>query len=107
MLIRAGFDIEFEILPPVAMILMLSLHPERMPTVRQAEKLVVEPFIPLRFYNDAFGNSCIRIEPPAGKLRLTSSCVVEDSGLPDVREPAARQLPVEQLPADTLQFLMP
>jgi transglutaminase-like putative cysteine protease len=55
---------------------------------------------------DSFGNICTRVLAPAGTLRLASSTVVEDSGLPDPVSPGAREVPVEDLPPETLRFLM-
>jgi transglutaminase-like putative cysteine protease len=106
MLIRVGFDIEFEVPAPAPMVLMLSLHPERMPSVRKPERLTIEPNIPARSFYDSFGNCCTRIEAPAGKVRLISDAVVEDSGLPDPQNLSAPQIPVEALPDSALQFLL-
>ena len=39
-------------------------------------------------------------------MRLTGSTLIEDSGEPDAQNPAARELPVEDLPAETLRFLL-
>jgi transglutaminase-like putative cysteine protease len=106
MLIRVGFDIEFELPAPAPMVLMLSLHPSRMPTVRSPEVLKIEPFTPSQSFVDSFGNCATRISAPAGRLRLMSDAIVQDSGLPDEQSPDARQHPVEELPDDALQFLL-
>lgn len=106
MFIRVGFDIEFDLPVPAPMLLTLSLHPSRLPTVVRPEALWVEPFTPVTFYNDAFGNSCGRVHAPAGLVRLTSDAVVSDTGLPDEVRPGAMQHPVENLPQDALQFLL-
>jgi transglutaminase-like putative cysteine protease len=106
MLIRVGFDIEFNLPAPAPMLLCLSLHPSRWPDVRSAEYIRVEPEIPLFFYTDRFGNRCGRIDAPAGPLRLSNDAVVEDSGQPDAVNWSARQHPVADLPPDVLQFLL-
>jgi transglutaminase-like putative cysteine protease len=43
---------------------------------------------------------------PPGILTVSSDNVVCDSGLPDVVEPGAGQIPVENLPDESLQFLL-
>jgi len=43
---------------------------------------------------------------PQGTIRLTNSTVVEDSGLPDPVSPWAREVPVAELPRETLRYLM-
>jgi len=55
---------------------------------------------------DVFGNRCGFVYAPAGMLRFTSDAIVSDSGQPDPIQPDARQHPVEELPADVLQFLL-
>ena len=106
MLIRVGYDIEFNLPAPTPMLLCLSLHPSRWADVRQAEYIRVEPEVPLYFYTDAFGNRCGRIDAPAGRLRLSNEAVVEDSGLPDVANWDAVQHPIGDLPPDVVQYLL-
>jgi transglutaminase-like putative cysteine protease len=106
MLIRVGFDIEFDLAAPTPVLLCLSLHPSRWGDVRQAEYIRVEPEVPLYFFTDGFGNRCGRIDAPAGRLRLSNEAVVEDSGQPDEVNWAAVQHPVGELPPDVLQFLL-
>src|SRR4028119_2025660 len=106
MYIRVGFDIEFELPAPAPMLLMLNLHPSRVPTVVRPEALRVEPFTPISFYYDVFGNSCGRLIAPAGLVRLTNDAVVSDDGRPDEVRPGAGQHLVQDLPPDTIQFLL-
>src|SRR5205807_10195393 len=44
---------------------------------------------------------------PAGAVTLRGDALVRDSGLPDAVVSTAQQLPIEQLPDDVLQYLMP
>jgi transglutaminase-like putative cysteine protease len=106
MLIRVGFDIEFDLPVPAPMLVVLSLHHSRLPSVRKPESLTVEPFVPITFYNDTFGNSCGRFEAPAGRLRLRNDATVQDTGLVDQADWSAVQHRVQDLPTETLQFLM-
>jgi hypothetical protein len=52
MLIRVGCEIEFDFPEPTAVILMLSLHPVRAPTIRGHEQLQVEPAVPVSQFFD-------------------------------------------------------
>jgi transglutaminase-like putative cysteine protease len=44
---------------------------------------------------------------PAGRLRLSNSTVIEDSGDPDAIKPDAAEMPVDELPSETLRYLLP
>src|SRR5450432_3383198 len=91
MLIKIGFDIEFELAGPTPMILMLYVHPSRQRDLRSEEKILVEPNIPLTDFTDLYDNRCARILAPAGNLRLSLNALIEDSGQPDKRCPDAPQ----------------
>ncbi len=107
MLIKIGFDIEFELRGPTPMVLMLFVHPSREKDLRRAQELHVEPDLPVSYYTDLFGNRCARLLAPAGNLRLTLETLIEDSGELDPQSPDALQHKIENLPNDTLAFLMP
>jgi transglutaminase-like putative cysteine protease len=62
--------------------------------------------LPIAAYRDAFGNLCHRVLAPAGRLRLSTSAIVNDSGLPDEHMFAAEQDPVQDLPDESLMFLL-
>jgi transglutaminase-like putative cysteine protease len=106
MLIRLGYDIQFQIPLRVPIVALLNVHPSREADLRAPDELRVEPETPIEKYLDSFGNRCCRFVAPAGDLRLTGSSVIEDSGEPDAQNPNARELPVEELPAETLRFLL-
>jgi len=106
MLIRIGFDIAFNVPAPTAMMLMLSTHPSRARDIVRPEVLTVQPDVPIERFTDSFGNRCGRIVAPAGQLRLVSDGVMHDSGELDEFNPSAKQIPVEQLPPETLKFLL-
>ena len=107
MLIKIGFDLEFALGGPTPMVLMLFVHPSRRNDLRGAEELRVEPEIPVTYYTDLFGNRCGRLLAPAGNLRLALETLIEDSGEPDREAPEAVQHSIEDLPNETLAFLMP
>ncbi len=106
MLIRLGYDIQFQIPQAVPMVALLNVHPSREKDLREPDELHVEPETPVEKYLDSFGNRCCRFLAPAGTLRLANSTLIEDSGEPDPQHPGARELPVEELPAETLRFLL-
>lgn len=43
MILRLGYEIEFEIPPPVAMVALLTVHPSRVVDLRAADKLHITP----------------------------------------------------------------
>jgi len=106
MFIRVGYDISFELPNDTPMLLALNLHPSRLPTALRSEAMRVEPAIPISQFNDSFGNTCTRLNAPAGVLRITNDAVVYDNGEPDAPGTHAVQHTIEQLPPDVLQFLL-
>jgi transglutaminase-like putative cysteine protease len=105
MIIRIGYEIIFDLPAPVAMQLMLRVHPARRNDLRR-EQIIIEPEVPVETFTDAFGNQCERVAAPKGRFRLWSDAVIEDCGHHDPTVPDAEQHPVQQLPAEALQFLM-
>ncbi|HUC71083.1 MAG TPA: transglutaminase family protein [Stellaceae bacterium] len=106
MRIRIGYDLAYECPQPTPMLLMLSIHPSRLPELVVPDDLVTEPVGPVRHYEDAFGNRCTRILAPSGRIRLFANGVVIDPGEPDAVAPAAAQHPVQDLPDEALVFLL-
>lgn len=106
MLIRLGYDIQFDFLAPVPMVAMLHVHPSRAADLREPDELRIDPAIPVELYTDSFGNICSRFLAPVGKARLYNRTLIEDSGEPDRADPSACQVPVERLPTDVLQYLL-
>jgi transglutaminase-like putative cysteine protease len=107
--IRTGFDITLSVNSPNAIILMLNVNPDRRHDVREGDAITVEPGLAIENYTDAFGNHCGRINVPwnVNQVRLLNSAVVQDSGQPDVVDPGAIQHAPQDLPPETLQFLLP
>ena len=106
MLIRLGYDVRFEVPAEVAMVAMLNVHPSRERDLRQPDEVLLDPPVRSRTYLDSFGNRCVRFLAPAGPVRLYSSTLIEDSGQPDPENRDAREHRVDDLPPDTLQFLL-
>jgi transglutaminase-like putative cysteine protease len=106
MLIRLGYELVFETAAPVPMLVLLYAHPSRAATLRQPDRVHSEPEVLVQEFTDWFGNRCGRLVLPAGRVRLWNHTLVEDTGLPDPVSPDARPHSVEELPAETLQFLL-
>jgi transglutaminase-like putative cysteine protease len=106
MQIRVGFEMVYECPKPTPMVFNLNVHYTRVSDLVGRDDLKFEPSIPVTGYRDTFGNWCTRIVAPTGRTRITADAIVKDSGAPDVIVPQARQVPVEDLPDDTLLFLL-
>lgn len=107
MKIRFGFDITITLPAPTALVMMLHTRPELADRLVEPEVLRVTPPVTLDEHIDGFGNRCTRLLGPAGPVRFQLEAVARDTGRLDPFHPAARQVPVEQLPAEVLQFLLP
>ncbi|MDO9445497.1 MAG: transglutaminase family protein, partial [Dehalococcoidia bacterium] len=107
MFLRVGYDFTYECPARTPMVLLLNIHHSRASDIIVPDHLTVSPSVPVETYRDAYGNWCSRLVAPAGTVRLTANAIVRDSGLPDVVVPTARQYAVEDLPSETLQFLLP
>jgi transglutaminase-like putative cysteine protease len=106
MRIHIGFDIGFTFTQPTPMLMMLNVHPSRRDALIRPDLLRVEPDVPLTFYIDTFGNRCTRVVAPPGVFRISTDAVIEDCGLPDRVARGARAVPIDQLPSETLLFLL-
>lgn len=106
MLIRCGYEIAVRCEQPTPMIAMLSVHPDRAADLRGPEGFHTTPTIPTTTYVDGFGNRCRRLVAPVGELDLWGDATVADDGLIDGADFAAREVPVQELPEDTLVFLL-
>ena len=106
MKIRIGYDMVYSCPEPVPMILMLNVHYSRVPEVIIPDHLKTDPALPLSAYRDGFGNWCTRLVAPAGDLRIFAEGLVRDSGLADEVAPDARQHAIEDLPEETLVYLL-
>jgi transglutaminase-like putative cysteine protease len=104
--IRAGYEITYECPQPTPMVLMLSVHPTRLSDVLTPQVMTLNPPVAARDYRDVYGNICTRVAAPLGPITIASDFLVSDSGLPDIVEPDAEQLPVSELPDDVLLFLL-
>ncbi|MBY8976154.1 transglutaminase family protein [Rhodobacteraceae bacterium NNCM2] len=85
---------------------MLNVHYSRAGYLERPDLLTSDPAVPITGYRDGFGNWCTRLVAPAGAFTLGTDGVIYDSGLPDPQALGAMEHPVEELPAETLIFLL-
>jgi transglutaminase-like putative cysteine protease len=105
MILRLGYDIQFEFPGPVAMVALLHVHPSRDADLRAPDAVGLEPALQADTFIDSFGNRCTRFLAQKGALRLSNSTLIYDSGLADPVSPGAREVPVQELPYDVLKYL--
>ena len=106
MKIHIGFEMVYDCPQPTPMIFNLNVHFTRVSDLIGRDDIVFDPPVPMAAYRDSFGNWCTRVVAPKGRMRLTANATVNDSGLADVVVPDARQMPVQELPEETLLFLL-
>ena len=106
MKIRIGYDIVYACAQPTPMILMLDIHYSRMNDVVVPAHLMTDPALPVVAYRDGFGNWCSRIVAPPGEIRIFADGVVRDSGQVDDIAAQAQQIALQDLPEETLVFLL-
>lgn len=106
MLIRCGYEIAVRCEQPTPIITMLSVHPDRQADLRGPERFHTTPDVPTSTYLDSYGNRCRRLVAPAGLLDIWGDATVADDGLIDPADFAAREVPVPELPDETLLYLL-
>src|SRR5271170_2774620 len=88
------------------MILTLNIHYTRASDIVIPDVMTTDPQVPLTAYRDGFGNWCTRIVAPQGRIRIATTGVVRDTGEADVIAASAPQHLVQDLPDETLVFLL-
>ena len=104
--IRVGYEIVYDCPQDTPMIFMLHVHYSRASDMVVPDHLTTFPSVPISAYRDSFGNWCSRIVAPRGQIRVSSTAVVRDNGVPDLVLPHAKQHRVQDLPEDTLMYLL-
>ena len=104
--LQVGFELLYDCPQPVPMILLVNMHFSRAADIVIPDLLTTDPFVPVTAYRDSFGNWCSRLIAPAGRLRLQANGVVRDAGQFEQAVPDAAQHSVEDLPEETLVFLL-
>jgi transglutaminase-like putative cysteine protease len=106
MQIRVGYEIIYDCLQPTPMVLMLNIHHSRASDIVVPDHMQTEPALPVHAFRDSFGNWCTRIVAPAGRTRITGNGIVNDAGAADPVLATAREIPVQELPDETLMYLV-
>jgi transglutaminase-like putative cysteine protease len=106
MQLRVGYELIYDCPRQTPMMLMLHIHHTRANDIVTPDVLTTDPPVPLVFYRDVFGNWCTRIVAPAGRIRVTASGIVNDSGVPEPVAQSDWQHDVQDLPEESLQFLL-
>jgi len=104
--LRVGYEMIYDFPQPTPMMMVLGTHFTRASDVITPDYLTVTPSVPIIPYRDGFGNWCSRIVAPAGRVRLFADGLVRDSGVPDIAVPSAIQHAIEDLPAETIVYLL-
>jgi transglutaminase-like putative cysteine protease len=106
MKLRVGYELVYDCSQPTPMMLMLNTHYSRVEDVVSPDILKTEPPVPIRQYRDGFGNLCSRIVAPPGRITLATEAVLEVPGEHEAAPVGDWQDTVEDLPDDTLVFLL-
>ncbi len=106
MQIQIGYEIVFDCPKPTPMILALQIHYSRASDLVSPNYLLTKPSVPISYHRDFYGNLLSRIIAPQGKIHLSSESIINDSGKPNVIKQDAHQYSIENLPNDTLIYLL-
>jgi transglutaminase-like putative cysteine protease len=106
MQIRLGYELIYSFPQTTPMILALSIHYSRASDIIIPDYLTTDPPITIGGYRDLFGNWCTRALAPRGRIRIKTDALIRDSGRPDSVFPDAQQHAVQDLPEETLVFLL-
>ncbi len=106
MRIRLGCNFVYDFGVETPMIVMLNVHYSRFADLERPDHLTTAPAVPIESYRDTYGNWCSRLVAPAGRFMLGTDGVIRDSGEPDPIRSDAIQHQVQDLPPDTILFLL-
>ena len=104
--IKVGYELIYDCPQPTPMMLVLNVHYTRASDILVADRVTTDPFVFLADYRDGFGNWCTRLVAPKGQIRISSTAVVKDSGEPDIVATSAHQHSIQDLPDESLVFLL-
>src|SRR5580700_11051742 len=102
MKIRAGYEIVYDSPQPAPKVLLLNVHPSRVPDLVTPDRMQFEPAVAASQYIDGFGNICTRVTAPPGRFRVFADFIIADSGKPDAIVPDAQQHAIGELPDELL-----
>lgn len=105
MWLHASCSLDFDAAVPTPFLLMLRPRSGSQQWVAR-EQYVMTPSVPAVEFTDPFGNLCQRLVAPAGPFSIRISVDVEAADAAD-SAPGAYFIDVQQLPVETLPFLLP
>jgi len=106
LLLRIGYEFVYECEHPTPMLFLLNVHSSRAADMLVPDHVLTDPPLAVTQYYDAFGNLCSRVLLPAGRTRVTADAIIRDEGKFDEFVLDARQHAVQDLPEETLQYLL-
>jgi transglutaminase-like putative cysteine protease len=107
MQIRIGYSLSYEFEQPTPMIVLLNVHYSRVSDLVAPDTMVTTPSTPYDSYRDSFGNWCNRLVASPGLFTVKTDALINDPGRPDEAPHDAIQHAVEDLPQETLMYLLP
>jgi transglutaminase-like putative cysteine protease len=105
MRLHAGCTLQFDAQALTPLVLMLRPRSGAGQWI-ETENYVLTPHVPVTEYTDAYGNLCQRLVVPAGPFEVRTEVVADTPDAIDVDE-TAPYVPVQDLPSEVLQFLLP
>ncbi len=105
MILDASCQLTYETTEEVAVIFMLRPRSGEAQSVLRQE-FILAPKVPIFEFTDVYGNLCQRVIMPGGEFQISVHYRVDVADGIDV-SPDAPLMPVESLPTDVIQFLLP
>jgi transglutaminase-like putative cysteine protease len=106
MRIKIGYDISYRYSQATPIILMTEVHQSRIDDLERPDIPQIQPPVLSDRYVDGLGNRCCRLVAPPGDLRIFAETIIKDSGQPDPVVPDAVQHQIQDLPYETLNYLL-
>ncbi len=104
--IRIGYKLTYNHPAPTPMLLMATVHHARIGDIITPDVFHSMPSVSVTPYYDAFGNWCTRLVAPVGEIQITTDALIRDSGEPDPVDWDAEQHEVQDLPSETIIYLL-
>ncbi|MFC3059458.1 transglutaminase-like domain-containing protein [Paenirhodobacter populi] len=106
MFIRLGYEIGISCNQPTEIIALLDVHPDSADRIIASSGLKISPELPVHYYLDAYGNSCLRFTAQPGEVTLYRDSLIEDDGQPDPWDSMVTEAPVPDLPDEVMAYLL-
>jgi transglutaminase-like putative cysteine protease len=105
LVVRVGCEFVYEAPTPTPAVLLVRPEGRQNPIVRESWE--ISPQAAFHDFEDLYGNTCRRLTFPVGRTAVRYDADIETSPEPAATDWSARQLPVEELPDETLLFTLP